>query len=68
MAAPKNPVIYLEAAEESTDESKESDEIRDTPVEGVQERKLSKGILGSCRKRYSHAHNYKQKARSSRMF
>ena len=60
--------VYLEAVEESTDESKEPDKIGDAPMAGIQEWKLSEGVLGSCRKRYSRAHNNEHETRSSRIF
>ena len=68
VAAPQNPDVYLEAVEESTDESKEPDKIGDAPMAGIQEWKLSEGVLGSCRKRYSRAHNNEHETRSSRIF
>ena len=68
VAAPPFTDVYLETVEESTDESKEPDEVGDAPMAGIQEWKLSEGVLGSCRKRYSHAHNNKQETRSSRIF
>ena len=64
MAAPQIPMLHLEAMEESTDESKELNEVGYAPMAGIQEWKLSEGVLGSCRKRYSHAHNNKQETRS----
>ena len=68
VAAPQIPVLHLETVEESTDESKEPDEIGDAPMAGIQEWKLSEGVLGCCWKRYSHALNNKQETRSSRIF
>ena len=68
VTAPQILELHLETVEESTDESKESDEIRNAPMAGIQEWKLSEGVLGSCWQRYSHAHNNKQETRSSRIF
>lgn len=59
MAAPKDPVIYLEAVEESMDEGKEPNEAGNAPVASLQRWELSEGILGNSWKRYSHPHNYK---------
>lgn len=67
MAAPKIPVIYLEAMEESTDEGKEPDETGNAPVASLQKWELTERILGNSRKRYSHPHHYKQETRSSRI-
>ena len=67
MAAKKDPLLYLEAVEEARNESKEPDKVGNAAVASVQERELSKGILGGGRKWYSHAHNHKQKTRSSRI-
>ncbi len=67
MAAKKIPMLYLEAVEEPQNESKEPDEAGNASMAGLQKRELSKGILGNRRKWYSHAHNYKQKTRSSRI-
>ena len=67
MAAPKIPVIYLEAMEESTDEGKEPDETGNAPVASLQKWELSEGILGNSRKRHSHPHHYKQETRSGRI-
>ncbi len=60
-------VQLLETVEGTQNESKEPDEAGDAAVADLQKRELSEGILGGCRKRYSHAHNYKQKTRSSRI-
>lgn len=49
LAAPQIPVLHLEAMEESTDESKELNEVGYAPMAGIQEWKLSEGVLGSCR-------------------
>ena len=67
MAEKKIPLLYMEAVEEPKNESKEPDEAGNAPVAGLQKRELSKGILGGGRKWYSHAHNNKQKTRSSRI-
>ena len=67
MAAKKIPLLYLEAVEEPQNESKEPDKIGNAAVAGLQERELSKGVVGGGRKRHSHTHNYKQKTRSSRI-
>ncbi len=58
----------LETVEGTQNESKEPDEAGDAAAAGLQKREFSEGILGGCRKRYSHARNYKQKTRSSRIF
>ena len=49
MTAPQILELHLETVEESTDESNEPDEIRNAPMAGIQEWKLSEGVLGSCR-------------------
>ena len=67
MAAPKIPVVHLEAMEESTDEGKEPDKTGNAPVASLQKRELSEGILGNSWKWYSHPHHYKQETRSSRI-
>ena len=67
MAAPKIPVLYLEAMEESTDEGKEPDEAGNAPVASLQKWELSKGILGNSREWNSHPHHYKQETRSGRI-
>ena len=67
LAAPKIPVIYLEAMEESTGEGKEPDKAGDAPVASLQKWELSEGILGNSRKRHSHPHHYKQETCSGRI-
>ncbi len=67
MAEKKVSLLHMETAEETQNESKEPDEAGNAAVAGLQERELSEGILGGCRKRYSHAHNNKQKTRGSRI-
>ena len=68
MAEKEIPLLHLEAVEAAPDESEEPDEAGNDPVEGLQKRELAEGVLDGSRKRYSHAHHYKQKTHSSRIF
>ena len=62
MAAKKALLRYLEAMEEAQNESQEHDEVGNAAVASLQKWKLSKGILGGCRKRYSRTQHEKRLA------
>ena len=67
MAEKKIPLLYLETVKTPQNESEEPCEAGNAPVAGLQERELSKGILGNCRKRYSENNHYKRKTRTGRI-
>ena len=67
VAEKKAPGVHLEAMEESQDESEESNDVGNAKMASLQKRKLTKGILGGCRKWNSHPHNNKQKTRTGRI-
>ena len=52
-------MLYLETMETSQNKSEELNEARDASVEGLPERKHSKGILGNCGEWYSPTHRHK---------
>ena len=67
MAEKKTLLLYLETVEAPQNESEEPCKTGNAPVASLQERELSKGILGNCRKRYSENDHYKRKTRTSRI-
>lgn len=67
LAAPPLQVLHLETVEEAENESGESGKVGNAGVASLPEWKLSERVLGNCRKRHSHTHDYKQETRSSRM-
>ena len=67
MVEKKAPGVHLEAMEESQDESEESNDIGNAKMASLQKRKLTKGILGGCRKWNSYPYNNKQKTRTGRI-
>ena len=67
MAEEKISLLYLETVEASQNKSEEPCEVGNAEMAGIQERKLSEGILGNCRKRYSENDCYKRKTRTGRI-
>ena len=67
MAEEKISLLYLETVEASQNKSEEPCEVGNAEMAGIQERKLSEGILGNCRKRYAHKDHYKRKTRTGRI-
>ncbi len=64
MAAKKNPLLYMEAVEETRNESKEPDEAGNSIMGGLQVWKLPKRLLVDVRNDNSQPGHIKRKTRT----